>query len=1023
MTAYTKQTWVDAPATTTPISAARLNYLEEGIETAQETGEAAQVTATAAQVALGDKVDVSDSRLTNARPPTDDSVTTAKIVDANVTLAKLSSSVQATLSEINLQYAFYYVDNYAGADPTGATSSDAAVAAARAAMGTSPGVLVFGAGTYLLTTPIARFYERQSVIGAGLQVTVINYTGTGACISAYDTRTASPTARGGQFIGFTIDGTGCGPNSVGIQLGDLTALSVEVRIINFNNTGCIGFHGINQFLWTERLTTRLFLYKNTVNIKLEGGNGTSGGGTYSFGYGKHWWDIVCDPDQDGVVLKNVNLYHCSITMIGNFIGKPGSNTGRVFVLGENGTTDFATITGFLHVNIETNGPSGAIGHKTFALSTSATTEIRAHGGLRFWSTGGVNFVAGNARGKTSFFGAVDVDTNLGLGTQAGRAIGFFGGSRGSLSPTGGTLFLSGGNTIFCQMAAGANAITQVDTTMQAKLTSTAETGNWYMQLQQPASGGTATMSFPSTTPSKFAWVDSSGPIFSTTPNAIDHFQIWTYDCSTYYIKQINGPVVSANKLTTARNINGVPFDGTANIIIGEPAALGGDDDPSFIGVIAHLGNNLSTVIQAVGDSTMRGFSQAPTYPDVPGSWLGLLGDKLGQYYDANVWHCSWNTTNDVYDAPVVRRTSTLGERYVTTQGASWDAPSVIGDMEVIAWVRSPSWVGSANRTIVCKWNESSTAGRGWELALSTTGKPKFRWSPNGTSASIVTALSATVLPTANNTWLMLRATLDVDNGSGGWTVNFYTSADNGATWTVHGSPITGTGTASIVDNAYVNYQIGSKLNEATNATVEPWDGDIKWVQVRPGLANGVDVVPRLPEAWLRQSTLAHPPPIITSGGPLILLMNGSKGGEALPYFDLSTRRPRLLSSVLPDVIFISDGHNDVTTAKQFAADYITYVRNVKLLRPNVPIIAITQNPLNISSPTDDQKMDIHMSRQKVSYMATALTSEPGVTVLDTRQAFTDIATQIVPGIGHPTTAGYQAQADWTLKRLAPKTMT
>lgn len=34
--AYAKQTWADEPATTTPVSAARLNYMEAGIEAAND---------------------------------------------------------------------------------------------------------------------------------------------------------------------------------------------------------------------------------------------------------------------------------------------------------------------------------------------------------------------------------------------------------------------------------------------------------------------------------------------------------------------------------------------------------------------------------------------------------------------------------------------------------------------------------------------------------------------------------------------------------------------------------------------------------------------------------------------------------------------------------------------------------------------------------------------------------------------------------------------------------------------------
>jgi hypothetical protein len=53
---YTPQTWADLPATTSPISAARLNYMEAGIEDAQAAAEAAPTAASVspAFVALTD---------------------------------------------------------------------------------------------------------------------------------------------------------------------------------------------------------------------------------------------------------------------------------------------------------------------------------------------------------------------------------------------------------------------------------------------------------------------------------------------------------------------------------------------------------------------------------------------------------------------------------------------------------------------------------------------------------------------------------------------------------------------------------------------------------------------------------------------------------------------------------------------------------------------------------------------------------------------------------------------------------
>lgn len=72
---YTKQTWADAPATTSPITADRLNYIEEGVQTAQETADAKYAKpgsgipstdlAAAAQTSLG-KADTALQALTKS---------------------------------------------------------------------------------------------------------------------------------------------------------------------------------------------------------------------------------------------------------------------------------------------------------------------------------------------------------------------------------------------------------------------------------------------------------------------------------------------------------------------------------------------------------------------------------------------------------------------------------------------------------------------------------------------------------------------------------------------------------------------------------------------------------------------------------------------------------------------------------------------------------------------------------------------------------------------------------------------
>ncbi|QFP96407.1 hypothetical protein SEA_MODRAGONS_23 [Mycobacterium phage Modragons] len=125
--AYTKQTWENVPSTNTPLSADRLNHIEDGIEDAHEglDGKADETHTHAASAITSGTLDVArlpvgnssstvcagnDSRLSDQRTPSDGSVSTAKIQDGAITNAKvatsaaiaaskLSSNVQASLSK------------------------------------------------------------------------------------------------------------------------------------------------------------------------------------------------------------------------------------------------------------------------------------------------------------------------------------------------------------------------------------------------------------------------------------------------------------------------------------------------------------------------------------------------------------------------------------------------------------------------------------------------------------------------------------------------------------------------------------------------------------------------------------------------------------------------------------------------------------------------------------------------------------------------------------------------------------
>lgn len=437
----------------------------------------------------------------------------------------------------------------------------------------------------------------------------------------------------------------------------------------------------------------------------------------------------------------------------------------------------------------------------------------------------------------------------------------------------------------------------------------------------------------------------------------------------------------------------------ARAAIGAQAKLTAARGP-LIGALAHLNHNQSTILQALADSTGVGGQNSDTLH----GWFGRLGLALGTFYDANVWHCAWNDTNQAYDAPTVMHTSTAGARS-TTYGGQYTAPSITGDMEVIACLAPTSWAPTF-QSIVTKYGSATTAGFGFFL---TSSGLNFITSSDGTTAAQRVFGNGTAIPFTAGQKGWVRATFRLNNGSGQSAVTFYTSTD-GITWTQLGSVATNGGTTATFDNSSTPYELGSGWNR----TVWQLSGPIYWIQVRKALANGADAVPRLPEQWDVTATTAP----LVAGGPLILLMSGSYGGQSLPYFDDGTRLPKLLTAIRPDAVFIADGINDYgggSTPAAFAAAYLTFITDIKTNRPNVPIIATTQNPL--TSPYNASA--IAAFARFTAAMATAVAAQAGVTVLDTWQAYGATPASLIGTDGtHPLPTGYQAQSDWMMQTLA-----
>lgn len=144
---------------------------------------------------------------------------------------------------------------------------------------------------------------------------------------------------------------------------------------------------------------------------------------------------------------------------------------------------------------------------------------------------------------------------------------------------------------------------------------------------------------------------------------------------------------------------------------------------------------------------------------------------------------------------------------------AWTADSaaldIVGDLEITARLQPTSWsTTAANQGIVSK--RSTAANYSYWLVL-YGGKLTLQWSTDGTA--VTTAAGLTAVPfTTEAGWV--RATLDVDNGAGGYTVTFYTAADSATeptSWTPLGAAVTvNAGVTSIFAGTSV-VEFGSNL--------------------------------------------------------------------------------------------------------------------------------------------------------------------------------------------------------------------
>ncbi|WP_030798981.1 hypothetical protein [Streptomyces sp. NRRL S-337] len=182
----------------------------------------------------------------------------------------------------------------------------------------------------------------------------------------------------------------------------------------------------------------------------------------------------------------------------------------------------------------------------------------------------------------------------------------------------------------------------------------------------------------------------------------------------------------------------------------------------------------------------------------------------------------------------VRVSVLTGATYLGLPGAVGDYAStpdtaaldITGDLDVRFDGTLTNW-GATNLELIGKFTFAA-GGRSWWLGM-RNGVPHFEWSVDGATPIQADAPVAPTIPPSGR--LALAVTLDVNNGAGGATVQFYTAATIAGPWSYLGGPVLFAGTTSIF-NSNAPLRVGDAIGLLNFTTAS---GACHAVQVRSGI--------------------------------------------------------------------------------------------------------------------------------------------------------------------------------------------
>lgn len=401
-----------------------------------------------------------------------------------------------------------------GADPTGAADSTTAFKDAVAALPSGGGIVYAPAGTYLISGTVT-FKQNQGLVGDGHSATVINYTGSGVCVSSALSGTFNGNAEGGYFSGWQVSAYNGGASAIGMQVTDLQG----VACYDVSFYGC-GGAGLSMTTGGSGWSEEGWFYKVAAIQCGTAGSNTTGSFVFnstSFDYGVYDFTAVSNPGAHVIVVRNgVNMNGVRLACRGNAYDDT-PNTAALLAIepGNANGTGYVTNSDIM-ISMETAG-SGT-GHYLLLMgSTNSASQFSGSGVLSLYPA------FGNGQGISNpnflpagFSGVINDGAGTVMASGDGQAV-----MGGSVKLVAGVIGSALGNTVYSefgdiwvgQLANGANALS---------FTSWLAWGREIdLFLQQPASGAAGTVTWPA----NVKWPGGTAPALSTASNEVDWIKL------------------------------------------------------------------------------------------------------------------------------------------------------------------------------------------------------------------------------------------------------------------------------------------------------------------------------------------------------------------------------------------------------------------------------------------------------------------------------------------------------------------